>query len=104
MKNVQSQFLNIAKARQHSQDLMNKINRLAGSGNVEDQKQAVGLGAELTRSLFNEKHAVDAYMAAVSASLLANLNGPGTMSRDDYQKLSPGQRLAFAKSGGKLRT
>ncbi len=103
MNNLSTLFLNISKARQNSQNILIKMDRLARSSNVEDQKNAVRLGAELTRSLISEKHAIDAYQLALGKSLLSNLDPSRAMTLSAFNALSPKQRLVFSKSGGKLK-
>lgn len=103
MDNLQPLFLKIAKARKHSQDIINNIHQLASSGDVEAQKKAVGLNAELTRSLLREKHATDDYFRAVGVSLLKKLDPSKTMTRSVYNSLSPRKRLDFVNSGGQVR-
>jgi hypothetical protein len=103
MNDINKLFANIQDARQYSQNLLGEIYRLASSGNVDNQKKAVELSANLGRALIHEKQAIDAYVMGVSISLVKNLGESKALTRSAFNALSPRRRLQFVQSGGQIQ-
>ena len=103
MNNPKSLYMNLLKARVDVQAVLGEMDRLVTSGTSDHKTKALALAPKLLVALNKEKQALGSYIEAIDQSGSSNGATTNTLKRSDFQALSPAKRLAFMRSGGKLR-
>lgn len=118
---LKSFYDRVQTAQAKKQSILNAMNTALQLGTPEGDETAAGMEAQLDAAIADEEKAVALYTKAVNASKGPNVNEmfvpasdqpadpdaekdePKEMSFDAYQALHPRDRIAFAKSGGKIK-
>jgi hypothetical protein len=110
----------VQTAQANKQRILNAMNAALQSSDPAEQASALGMEAELDAAITEEGNATNLYTKVVNASKTPNIaenfvpvsdqsaepdgeNQPkDVMKLTEFHNLTPRERLAFAKAGGKL--